>query len=171
MGIAEIFIILKGSISLVPGIFSVIEKIKNSGNEPDLINLIDTFKNDTIQSSEGIRIKMNEIRRILSDNNFDLTKRIGEHQEAYSRLNLLKNFTLSRATKKLREIQDNLTASVEEIGRVLMCKGQFNDMDEFDQFVRMLTRDLNSIEEKPIKDVFDAYEKILSELEGKLRRC
>lgn len=171
MGIAEIFIILKGSISLVPGIISVIEKIKNSGEDPDLINIIDTFKNDTIKSSEGIRTKINEIRRILSDNKFDLTKRIGERQEAFSRLNLLKNFALSSATKKLRQIQDNLTASIDEIGRILMCKGQFNNMDEFDQFVRMLTRDLNGIEEKSIKDVFDAYEKILSELEGKLRRC
>jgi hypothetical protein len=170
MAVAEIFFLLKGTISLIPGITKVIGNIRKSGKEPTLNRIVDSLAEDTIEASDELIKKINEIKRILKDNDFDLKLRIGERQESLSSMTLIKNYSLSRATKKLRAIQDNLTSSIEEIGRILMCTGSFKDMAEFDEFVRNMTRDLNGIEEKSIDEIFVAYTEILLDLKEKLKR-
>lgn len=170
MAVAEIFILLKGTISLIPGITKVIGNIRKSGKEPTLNRIVDSLAEDTIEASDELIKRINEIKRILKDNDFDLKLRIGERQESLSSMTLIKNYSLSRATKKLRAIQDNLTSSIEEIGRILMCTGSFKDMAEFDEFVRNMTRDLNGIEEKSIDEIFEAYTEILLDLKKRLER-
>ena len=169
MPIAEAFAVLEGSIALIPPTIDVVKKLKKTNKSPSLTRVVDTFSNDTIEASVSLQISIDEIENILRDLDFDLTKRINENHEALRFWDLEKSYFLNRVVKKIRAIQSNLRSSVEDVGRILMCRGKFESMEGFDFFVRAVSRELNSIEDRPIRDILDTYRRWLEEFKTQLR--
>jgi hypothetical protein len=155
--------------TLIPPTIDVVQKLKKTTKSPTLTRVVDTFANDTIEATDKLQSAIDEIESILKNSDFDLKKRLDQNQETLKIWNLEKNFFLSRATKKVQAIQKNLRSSVEDVGRILMCQGKFESMEDFDVFVRGITKDLNSIEEKPIQDILDTYRRWLEDYKERLR--
>jgi hypothetical protein len=82
---------------------------------------------------------------------------------------LEKSYFLNRVVKKICAIQSNLRSSVEDVGRILMGRGKFESMEEFDVFVRTVTRELNSFGDRPIREILDTYRRWLEEYIAQLR--
>ncbi len=169
MAIAETFAALKGSMSLIPPTIDVIKKLKKTVKSPTLTRVVDTFANDTIESTDKLQTSIDEIEGVLKSEGFDLGKRLDQNQETLRLWNLEKQYFLNRSTKKIKAIQKNLRTSVEDVGRILMCQGKFESMEDYDMFVRGVTKDLNGIEDRPIKEILDTYRKWLEDYKEKLR--
>lgn len=168
MAVFEIFSILNGGISLVPAVADVVNKL-NETSPPTLKRVIDTVANDTSDAVEKLQISIDRIESMLHGMDIDMSKKMSEPQKALSDWDLINNFYLNRAKNKISKIQKELRSSIEEVGRILMCRGEFKSMEDFDNLVRKATNELNKIEEKSIYEVLAYYRELLLEYQSRLR--
>ena len=170
MALIEILAALKGSIALVPPTIKVIEKLKKKEKSPTFTRVVDSFANDTMEATVKLQTTIDEVESTLNKLDFDLSKRIDENQDILKIWNLEKQYYLNRETHKIRAIQKNLRSSINDIGRILMCQGEFENMEDYDEFVNSVNKDINGIEQRPINEILSTYRNWLQEFMNRLRK-
>ncbi|OQP67851.1 hypothetical protein [Niastella populi] len=154
---------LKEVLEFIPTVINVIKNIKKTESSSTLTKVVDTLACDTQDAAVNLQKSIDEIEYILKDSKFDLSKTLYENEDALKFWDLTKNYYLNRATKKIRGIREDLRSSVEDVGRILLCQGKFESMEKFNDFVRIITRDLDTIDDKPIGYILSIYRQKLEE--------
>jgi hypothetical protein len=168
MPVAETFALIKGSLSLIPPTISIIEKLRDDNSkEVSMTRLVNTFSDDTLDAVKELHKNIDQIEKSLTSIGFDLEKSIRENDED-TRWSLEKQFVVNSSSRKISKIQENLRASVNDIGKVLMCRGEFEKMKDFEDFVNAVNADLDNIHSRPIGEILGIYRSWLINYQKKL---
>lgn len=167
MAAAETFALIKGSLSLIPPTIKIVKELQEDDKDPSMTCLVNTFAEDTLDAVKDLHKSIDQMERSIIAVGFDPKKTVRENDKAAG-WNLEKNFVISSASRKIGKIQDNLRSSVSDVGKVLMCKGKFEKLKDFEDFVASVNRDLDGIGDRPIGEILGIYRQWLTKYQKEL---
>jgi hypothetical protein len=168
--IDDILLYGKASISLLPSILDVSRKVKRNSPNPSIHQLVDQIAIDTREECKNLAEELRSLRRDLNSMGLLEGKGLNEiYEETTWYLNPVYRHKLKRRKKALEAIEAKLSASVDDLMTVLLCKGHIGSLSKAKQDTEEIRKQLDSLESAPLAEVIDQQLTILDSWVQNLR--
>jgi hypothetical protein len=168
-GLDDAIIYGKAGISIVPSIIEITKKVKKRAPEPSIQEVIDQLISDTRENCKSLRDETNAIERSLRDLRVEPSKSLREISKDLRWYNWGAKNKLSKHKKKLQQIEESLSQSVDDFIAVLVCSGKIPSLTAASARSESIKRKLNSLTQKPIQDLLKDYRSIIDGYLDELR--
>ncbi len=168
-GLDDAIIFGKAGVSLIPGIVEVIKKVRKSEDDPSIQRILDQLQTDTRESCKRLSEETRNIERSLKELDVNPSKTLSEISEDLSWYQFGAKQKLSKHKRALRQIEENLSSSVDDFVSVLICAGRVPGITEANKISKSIKRKFDGMEEKPIEEVLETFREIIDEYINELR--
>lgn len=168
-GLDDAILYGKAGISMIPGIVDVVKKIRKTDTDPSIQKVLDQLIADTREACKSLREETNSIERSLRDLDVDPTKTLREISENLKWYNWVAKNKLAKHKKTLKQIEENLSSSVDDFVAVLVCAGKVPSFADANDISDAVKRDLDGLSQKPIEDLLKDFRTIIDRYTNELR--
>jgi hypothetical protein len=146
---------------VIPGIASVVKKLRKSAPDPSIQQLLDQLVSDTREECKKLGDETRAIEKSLLYLKVDPKKTlsdIGKDMDWYS---FRAKYRLRRHEKALRNIEQSLSTSVSDFTALLICAGKVNALSGAAAVSQAVRKDLDGLIERPIEEILAIYRKTI----------
>jgi len=169
-GFFEVIAGTKAVLPLVPGVITIVQKLKKQDKDPTLARMVEQIRLDTLESAQRMRT---ELITMLQDPTFDAQLKLPVKQLGDD-LSYLKDPAKKRHVHKCRDriqaIHRELTNSTDDLTSLLVCLQRTEGLGEALAVTEAVRESLDNVLSKqpPVREVLDAYIKALDDYIDKL---